>query len=125
LEDELNISRGDMLVKADDLPTIEKRFTATVSWMDADQLVTGKKYVVQHGVNKVLAKVDKIHHKINPDYTGIDADVQGLGMNDIAQVTFKLNKPIFYDKFKEHRTNGSFILIDTQSNNTVGAGFIG
>jgi sulfate adenylyltransferase subunit 1 len=125
LEDEINISRGDMLVKADDLPTIEKQFTATVSWMDADQLVAGKKYVVQHGVNKVLAKVDTIHHKINPDYTGIEADVQGLGMNDIAQVTFKLNKPIFYDKFKEHRTNGSFILIDTQSNNTVGAGFIG
>ncbi|MFX0557453.1 sulfate adenylyltransferase subunit 1 [Maribacter sp. CXY002] len=124
LEDEINISRGDMLVKAGDLPTIEKEFTATVSWMDADNLVAGKKYVVQHGVNKVLAKVDRIHHKINPDYSGIEANVQSLGMNDIAQVTFKLNKPIFYDKFKEHRTNGSFILIDTQSNNTVGAGFI-
>ena len=92
--------------------------------MDSENLRPGKKYVVQHGVNKVLAKVDHIHHKINPDYSGIDTDVQGLGMNDIAQVTFKLNKPIFYDKFKEHRTNGSFILIDTQSNNTVGAGFI-
>lgn len=45
-------------------------------------------------------------------------------MNDIAQVSFKLNKPIFYDKFKDHRTNGSFILIDSQSNSTVGAGFI-
>ena len=45
-------------------------------------------------------------------------------MNDIAQVTFKLNKPIFYDFFKNHRTNGSFILIDTQTDNTVGAGFI-
>ena len=47
-----------------------------------------------------------------------------IGMNDIAQVTFKLNKPIFYDKFKDHRTNGSFILINPQSNSTVGAGFI-
>ena len=125
LEDEINISRGDMLVKANDLPTIEKQFTATVSWMDTDNLVPGKKYVVQHGVNKVLAKVDTIHHKINPDYSGIDDTVQSLGMNDIAQVTFKLNKSIFYDKFKEHRTNGSFILIDTQTNSTVGAGFIG
>jgi sulfate adenylyltransferase subunit 1 len=124
LEDEINLSRGDMLVKAGDLPTIDKQFTATVSWMDSEKLTAGKKYVVQHGVNKVLAKVDNIHHKINPDYSGIDSQVNGLGMNDIAQVTFKLNKPIFYDKFKNHRTNGSFILIDTQSNSTVGAGFI-
>ncbi|SIS93320.1 sulfate adenylyltransferase subunit 1 [Zobellia uliginosa] len=125
LEDEINLSRGDMLVRAEDLPTIDKQFTATISWMDSDNLTAGKKYVVQHGVNKVLAKVDNIHHKINPDYSGIDTNVDGgLGMNDIAQVTFKLNKPIFYDKFKDHRTNGSFILIDTQTNNTVGAGFI-
>mgnify|MGYP003670246339 FL=1 len=124
LEDEVNVSRGDMLVRVDDLPTIGKQFTATVSWMDADQLTTGKKYVVQHGVNKVLAKVDNIHHKINPDYSGVDAAVNALEMNDIAQVTFKLNKPIFYDSFKDHRTNGSFILIDPQTNTTAGAGFI-
>ena len=124
LEDEINVSRGDMLVKADDLPTVDKQFTATISWMDSQQLTTGGKYIVQHGVNKVLAKVATIHHKINPDYSGIDEDATALGMNDIAQVTFKLNKPIFYDAFKDHRTNGSFILIDTQSNSTVGAGFI-
>ena len=58
------------------------------------------------------------------DYSGFEKDVTGLGINDIASVTFKLNKPIFYDQFKNHRTNGSFILIDPQSNNTVGAGFI-
>lgn len=124
LEDEINLSRGDMLVKAGDLPTIDKQFTATISWMDSEKLTGGKKYVVQHGVNKVLAKVDNIHHKINPDYSGVDAEADSLGMNDIAQVTFKLNKPIFYDQFKNHRTNGSFILIDTQTNSTVGAGFI-
>lgn len=124
LEDEINVSRGDMLVKANDLPIIDKQFTATISWMDSQQLTTGSKYVVQHGVNKVLAKVEKIHHKIHPDYSGIDEDVSALGMNDIAKVSFKLNKPIFYDEFKKHRTNGSFILVDTQSNSTVGAGFI-
>lgn len=124
LEDEINVSRGDMLVKVDDLPQIEKQFTATISWMDSQQLTAGSKYVVQHGVNKVLAKVETIHHKINPDYSGIDVDATALGMNDIAEVTFRLNKPIFYDAFKDHRTNGSFILIDTQSNSTVGAGFI-
>ena len=124
LEDEINLSRGDMLVKAGDLPTIDKQFTATISWMDSENLTPGKKYMVQHGVNKVLAKVANINHKIHPDYSGIDEKADSLGMNDIAEVTFRLNKPIFYDQFKKHRTNGSFILIDTQSNSTVGAGFI-
>lgn len=124
LEDEVNVSRGDMLVKVGDLPTIEKQFTATISWMDSDSLTVGKKYMVQHGVNKVLAKVDKIHHKIQPDYSGIVPDVNSLGMNDIAQVSFKLNKPVFYDSFKDHRTNGSFILIDPNTNATAGVGFI-
>ncbi|WP_158975656.1 sulfate adenylyltransferase subunit 1 [Cellulophaga sp. L1A9] len=124
LEDEINVSRGDMIVKVGDLPQIDKQFTANISWMDSDQLKTGGKYVIQHGVNKVLAKVDKIHHKINPDYSGIEENVDGLGMNDIARVTFKLNKPIFFDAFKDHRTNGSFIIIDTKTNSTVGAGFI-
>ncbi|MFD1616014.1 sulfate adenylyltransferase subunit 1 [Gelatiniphilus marinus] len=124
LEDDINVSRGDMIVKENDLPTIEKQFTANVCWMDSSQLTTGKKYVVQHGVNKVLAKVGAIHHKINPDYSGIETNVSGLNVNDIASVTFKLNKPIFYDQFKNHRTNGSFIIIDSQTNNTVGAGFI-
>ncbi|WP_445957569.1 sulfate adenylyltransferase subunit 1 [Yeosuana sp.] len=124
LENDINVSRGDMIVKDGDLPTIDKQFTANICWMDSNQLTTGGKYIVQHGINKVLAKVDKIHHKINPDYSGIETDVTGLNVNDIAQVTFKLNKPIFYDQFKNHRTNGSFILIDTQTNSTVGAGFI-
>ncbi len=124
LEDEINLSRGDMLVKANDLPAIEKRFTATISWMDSQALTAGKKYVLQHGVNKVLAKVATVDHKIAPDYSGVDTGVQELGMNDIAQVGFQLNRPIFFDKFKDHRTNGSFILIDTQTNSTVGAGFI-
>ncbi|HMR15835.1 MAG TPA: sulfate adenylyltransferase, partial [Mariniflexile sp.] len=124
LEDDINVSRGDMIVLENDLPTIDKQFTANVCWMDSKQLTVGGKYVVQHGVNKVLAKVDAIHHKIHPDYSGIETNVSEIGVNDIASVTFKLNKPIFYDKFSNHRTNGSFILIDTQSNSTVGAGFI-
>tara|TARA_R110002049_G_scaffold308754_1_gene513906 strand:+ start:47296 stop:48543 length:1248 start_codon:yes stop_codon:yes gene_type:complete len=124
LENDINVSRGDMIVKEGDLPTIDKQFTANVCWMDSNQLTVGGKYVVQHGVNKVLAKVERINHKINPDYSGFEKDVTGLNVNDIASVTFKLNKPIFYDQFKNHRTNGSFILIDKQNNNTVGAGFI-
>ena len=124
LENDINVSRGDMIVKEGDLPTIDKQFTANVCWMDTNELTPGGKYVVQHGINKVLAKVERINHKIKPDYSGFEKNVTGLAINDIASVTFKLNKPIFYDQFKNHRTNGSFIIIDTQTNNTVGAGFI-
>lgn len=124
LEDEVNVSRGDMLVKAGDLPTVDKQLTATVSWMDSDNFIPGGKYVLQHGVNKVLAKVDAIEHKIHPDYSGIEENVTSLQMNDIAKVRLKLNKPIFYDRFKDHRTNGSFIIIDSRTNNTAGVGFI-
>jgi sulfate adenylyltransferase subunit 1 len=124
LEDDINISRGDMLVKEGDLPTIDKDLEATICWMDSTALKTGSKYTLQHGINKVLAKVDNIHHKIYPDYSGIESDVSALNVNDIATVSFKLNKPIYRDSFKDHRTNGSFILIDSQTKKTVGAGFI-
>ena len=124
LENDVNVSRGDMIVKVGDIPKIDKKFTATITWMDNKNLQTGSKYLLQHGVNKVLAKVNTIHNKINPDYSGIETEVQSLKMNDIASISFQLNKPIFFDAFKEHRTNGSFILIDPQSNNTVGVGFI-
>ena len=124
LENDVNVSRGDMIVKASEMPKIGKRFTATISWMDAKQLLPGSKYVLQHGINKVLAKVSSINNKIETDFSGVETNVSSLGMNDIASVSFQLNKPIFFDSFKEHRTNGAFILIDPQSNNTVGAGFI-
>ena len=124
LENDVNVSRGDMIVKATELPKVDKRFTATISWMDAKQLQAGSKYVLQHGINKVLAKVSAINNKIETDFSGVETNVSSLGMNDIASVSFQLNKPIFFDSFKEHRTNGAFILIDPQSNNTVGVGFI-
>ncbi|WP_372769913.1 sulfate adenylyltransferase subunit 1 [Lutibacter sp.] len=124
LENNVNVSRGDMIVKEGELPKIEKQFTATVSWMDAKALAAGSKYTLQHGVNKVIAKVTAINHKVNPDFSGVETDIANLNMNDIASVSFQLNKPIFFDAFKEHRTNGSFILIDQQTNNTAGVGFI-
>ena len=124
LEDEINISRGDMITKTDNPPVVDKQFTAKIAWMDQDSLTVGSKYIIQHGVNKVLAKVDRIHHTIKTDFSGIIEGVSQLDLNDIALVSFKLNKPIFYDAFTNHRTNGSFIIIDPQTNTTAGAGFI-
>jgi len=124
LENDVNVSRGDMIVKFDEWPKVEKCFNATISWMDAKPLTLGSKYTLQHGVNKVMAKVSAINHLIHTDFSGFDKEVASLKMNDIASVSFQLNKPIFFDTFKEHRINGSFILIDLQTNNTAGVGFI-
>ncbi|WP_196889577.1 sulfate adenylyltransferase subunit 1 [Aureivirga sp. CE67] len=125
LEDDINVSRGDMIVKADELPKMDKQLSATICWMDSDSLSSSKKYTLQHGVNKVLTKIDTIQHKIKPDYSGIETEANPVKMNDIVSVTLKLNKPIFFDSFKNNKENGAFILIDPQSNNTVGVGFIG
>lgn len=124
LDDEVNISRGDMIVKTNNLPKVEKQFSATVSWMDSAQLLAGNKYILQHGVNKVLTKIKQINHQIETDYSGINTEVSNLKMNDIASVDFQTNKPIFYDIYEENPQNGAFILIDQKTNNTVGAGFI-
>jgi sulfate adenylyltransferase subunit 1 len=124
LEDDVNVSRGDMIVKTGELPRVEKKFTATVTWMDSKLLLPGAKYVLQHGVNKVMARVNSINALIHPDFSGTETGVSQLKMNDIASISFQLNRPIYFDAFKEHRTNGSFILIDPNTNNTVGVGFI-
>ncbi|RNC84202.1 MAG: sulfate adenylyltransferase [Winogradskyella sp.] len=124
LADDVNVSRGDMIVKVDDLPTINKQCNAIISWMDTEPLREGSKYIIQHGVNKVLTKVGSIEHRILPDFSGVDTEASSLNLNDIALVNFKFNKPLYYDAFKAHRTNGSFIIIDNKTNNTVGAGFI-
>ncbi|MFK5959104.1 MAG: GTP-binding protein [Lutibacter sp.] len=124
LENDVNVSRGDMIVKATELPKVEKQLSATVSWMSNKELAAGSKYILQHGIHKVLAKVNTINNKIETDFSGIEINVSSLKINDIASISLQLNKPIFFDSFKEHRTNGAFILIDPQTNNTVGAGFI-
>ena len=124
LADDININRGDMIVKLNNLPKIEKNIKAVVAWMDFKTLQIGDKYILQHGVNKSLAKIEVIHYKIKTDFQGIDDTVNNAKINDIVLISIKLNKPIFCDKFKNHRTNGSFILIDPQSNHTSGAGFI-
>ena len=124
LENDINVSRGDMIVKENELPSVEKEVTATVTWMDNQSLSTGSVYVLQHGVNKVLAKVSSINHTVETDFSGVEKNISSLEMNDIASVTFKLNKPIFGDKFKENRANGAFILLDKNTNNTSGVGFI-
>ncbi|MBT8237587.1 MAG: GTP-binding protein [Croceitalea sp.] len=124
LEDEINIARGDMLVKSDELPKVEKDLTATVCWMDSKHLKSGAKYWVQHNTNKVLSKITAIDNVIATDFSGSKEANNKLALNEIGEVKLKLAKPIFYDTYVSNKSNGAFILIDENTNATAGVGFI-
>lgn len=123
LEDEINISRGDMLVKTGQLPQIKRNIEATICWMDTKPLLPGAKYILQHNTQKVLSKIDTIKHTIATDYSGKEP-AKSLVLNEIGETSLKLSKPIYFDPYRENKTNGAFILIDPQTNTTSGVGFI-
>nr|WP_315147649.1 GTP-binding protein [uncultured Flavobacterium sp.] len=123
LENDINVTRGDMIVKSSELPRIEKDITTTVCWMDSKKLVAGAKYFVQHNTNRVLAKIDSVKNVIATDYSGVTPATQ-LAINEIGEVTIKLSKPIYFDSYTDNKSNGAFILIDAATNTTAGVGFI-
>lgn len=123
LEDEVDLSRGDMLVKRESVPASEKQITATICQVNSKNLKVGNKYILQHGVNRVLAKVDQIESRIHTDFSGVE-ETEQLQLNDIGKVKFRLSKPIHADSYRINKSNGSFILIDEGSFDTVGVGFV-
>jgi sulfate adenylyltransferase subunit 1 len=123
LENDINVTRGDMIVKSSELPKIEKDITTTVCWMDSKKLVAGAKYYVQHNSNRVLAKIDSVKNVIATDYSGTTPATQ-LAINEIGEVTIKLSKAIYFDAYNDNKSNGAFILIDAATNTTAGVGFI-
>ncbi|MGL2992418.1 sulfate adenylyltransferase subunit 1 [Flavobacterium sp. TSSA_36] len=123
LENDINVTRGDMIVKSSELTRIEKDITTTVCWMDSKKLVAGAKYFVQHNTNRVLAKIDSVKNVIATDYSGVTPATQ-LAINEIGEVTIKLSKAIYFDAYNDNKSNGAFILIDAATNTTAGVGFI-
>lgn len=124
LEHDVDISRGNMIVPVNSFYTQSSSFTATINWMDENPLSPGKTYLLQHGINRVKAKVVSIQHVL--DITTMDekADATAFRLNDIGRVTIKTAKPIFADRYAENPRNGAFILIDEFSNHTVAVGMI-
>ena len=124
LEDDVNVSRGDMIVKSGEKPQIEKQLTATVCWMDSASLNPGTNYYLQSGSSRILAKIKSIEGTIATDFSGEDNSKNSLGLNEIGKVSIQLSKPLAFDKYYRNKASGSFILIDSQTNNTSGVGFI-
>ena len=124
LDEDIDISRGNMIVPEKTGHTQVNAFTGTVAWMDEQLLVPGKTYWLQHGVNLVKAKISQVQSKIDMQTMEPADDLSRFGLNDIGKVSIRTAKPIFADLYRQNPRNGSFILIDEFSNNTVAVGFI-
>ncbi|HET6929271.1 MAG TPA: sulfate adenylyltransferase subunit CysN [Candidatus Acidoferrum sp.] len=123
LEDEIDLSRGDMLVSPVDLPHVSQRFLATVVWMHAKPFETGRSYLIKHCARQVRGKAIAIRHRVNIDTLQPEA-ADHLQMNDIATVELETNSPLFFDPYRRNRTTGSLIVIDPLTNATLAAGMI-
>ncbi len=124
LEDDVNVSRGDMIVKSGEEPQITKQLEATICWMDKSPLQTSDKYYIKHGVNDAQVKITNLENIINTDFSGKDENPSKLSLNEIGKVQLKLSKPLLVDSYKKNKSNGAFILINPKTNNTSGVGFI-
>lgn len=124
LEDNVNVSRGDMLVKVNQVPSITKQINATICWMDKEPLNRAQKYYIKHGVNDAQAKITNLSSIIKTDFSGIEENPSKLELNQIGNIQLKLSKPLLVDAYSKNKQNGTFILINSRTNNTVGVGFI-
>jgi bifunctional enzyme CysN/CysC len=123
LEDEIDISRGDMIVRAGKLPRVTRQFDAHIVWMHERPLDTEKAYLVKHTTQTVRAQIDKIHFEVDMD-TLEEKPASGIGLNDIAKVRLRCHRALYVDDYQRNRETGAFIVIDTLTNNTVAAGMI-
>jgi sulfate adenylyltransferase subunit 1 len=123
LERDVDVSRGNMLVKTKSTLAPLKEITAKICWMDSNPLVAGKNYTLQHGINDSKAKITTINSKEDVVNQTLISVVSELKLNEIGEISLKTAKPIFADKFEYNPANGAFILVD-DSNATVGVGFV-
>ncbi len=122
-EDQLDISRGDMLTKAEDMPRVTKNFDAMLCWLSEQSLDLGRKYLIKQSTRMAKVIIDQIGYRVDVN-TLVHEDVSVLKMNDIARVTLKVQLNLVCDDYVRNRATGCFIIIDENTNNTVAAGMI-
>jgi sulfate adenylyltransferase large subunit len=123
LEDEIDLSRGDMLVHTSDQPHAGRRFEATVVWMSAKPLEPHQPYLLKHTTQTVQARVRSILHQVDIN-TLRHPPAARLQLNEIGVVSLEAQRPLYFDAYQRNRATGSFILIDPIGNETLGAGMI-
>jgi sulfate adenylyltransferase subunit 1 len=124
LDDEIDVSRGDMIVKAGETPRVTRRIEARLCWLGEIPLDPRRPYALRHTTREVRARVERIDSLWNVSTQENDRAPATLSTNDIAQVTLLLAQPVFVDPYTEQRATGSFVLVDETTNNTVAAGMV-
>ena len=126
LTDEIDISRGDMLCRPNNMPTVSQDIDAQVCWMDESAtLVPGRKYAIKHTTRWARAMVRELDYRIDVNTLHRDEDATELSLNEIGRVQLRVTQPLFVDPYLQNRQTGSFILVDEASNKSVAAGMIG
>jgi bifunctional enzyme CysN/CysC len=123
LEDEIDISRGDMIVRPGNVPRVEQKFEATLVWMSEEPMVPGKSYWFKQTSKVTPGAISTLRYKIDVN-TLHRQDAPTLKLNEIGRCTIALNQPICFDGYRRNRATGSFIVIDRVTNSTVAAGMI-
>ena len=124
LESDIDLSRGDMLVRENNQPQSLQEIDAQLCWMGEEGLNPGVRYIVRHGTTEVKSMIREVLYKIDINTLHRNEDDKQVGMNDIARVRLRTASPLLADDYRRNRTTGSFILIDPGTNLTVAAGFI-
>lgn len=124
LKDNIDISRGMMLVKESNDFLFQKELKATLVWLDESAANLSSKYSIQAGSRTSFCKIKSIEYLINPVNPSDKIEGSTLKLNDIGLTTIQLANPIFVDKYAQNKANGAFIIIDVTTNNTVGVGFV-
>jgi sulfate adenylyltransferase subunit 1 len=123
IEDHLDISRGDMLVKSVEVPAVTKEFEAMLCWLSEQSLDPQRKYLIKHTTRTIKALVSRIVYRVNVNTLKHEA-TDTLKMNDIGRVLIKVHQPLACDPYQRNHATGSFIVIDEVNNNTVAAGMV-
>lgn len=124
LEDDIDISRGDMIVRENNKPNVSQDIDVMLCWMNSKPLVPNGKYALKHTTSDARCMIKNIHYKMDINTLHRLEDDKNIGMNDIARVTLRTTKPLYYDRYSRNRITGSVILIDEATNETVAAGMI-
>jgi sulfate adenylyltransferase subunit 1 len=124
LNDDIDISRGDMIVKEDNRPQVSQDITMMVCWMSPRPLQINGKYALKHTTRDVRCLVKEVHYKVNVNTIADITDDLDVKMNDIARITIRTTKPLLFDSYSQNRITGAVIFIDEGTNETVGVGMI-
>ena len=124
LEDERDISRGDMIVPVDNAPQVSQDIDLMVCWLGEKSLVPNGKYLIKHTTREVRAIVKAVHYKLDISTLEEKTENKTVSLNEIARLTLRTTQPLFFDSYRRNRATGSLILIDEATNVTVGAGMI-